>query len=123
MVNRTPIMRRFQVNQNGKGAASDPPRQMQVMGMTFNRPNFSGATANQAQQNNMLKQINEIKKKNPNLPSSNLPSIPAWKGKAPEPETANVVLPQAAAPGEGSGEVRVEEQKGEGSPIIKLVMG
>ena len=52
LVNRTPIMRRFNVAPNAAaGAAANggqqPARRMQVMGMTFNRPDFAGATANQ----------------------------------------------------------------------------
>jgi len=60
---------------------------MQVMGVTFNRPDFSGAAANQKQHNNMLQQINAIKRQNPNpnpnpnaslSPLSNLAQIPAF---------------------------------------------
>ena len=50
LVNRTPVMRRFNVS----AAGEQPSRQMQVMGMTFNRPDFTGATSNQKMQNNML---------------------------------------------------------------------
>jgi len=60
---------------------------MNVMGMTFNRPNFAGAAANQKQQNNMLAQISAFKKKNPNPPAppaAGLAQIPAFKAKASE---------------------------------------
>ena len=61
---------------------------MNVMGMTFNRPNFAGAAANQKQQNNMLAQISAFKKKNPNppapAPAAGLAQIPAFKARASE---------------------------------------
>lgn len=43
---------------------------MNVNGISFNRPDFSGATSNQKQQNNILQQMNLFKKQNPNLPNA-----------------------------------------------------
>ena len=56
------------------------------MGVVFNRPNYSGAAANQKKHNNMLQAINMFKRQNPNLqnPAPQIAQVPAFNGAKKE---------------------------------------